>query len=182
MVRARSEEVAKLRGRYQTELDVTPISSKLRNKAKTGTVTLIYGARDQEHNEALVLKRFLEQRAAPLVAEFKVQAPGKISGSTQSCAFQRFIASDLFPQSLLRKSCNALLCTRSRHPPAFRRSPSPPSNVPRVPVVVAVSSNCFAGRRKQFFHGRELPQPTFYLPVAGVDAVIGGALADSSSV
>jgi len=35
----------------------------LKSKAKEGTVTLIYGARDQEHNEALVLKEFLERMA-----------------------------------------------------------------------------------------------------------------------
>jgi len=29
-------------------------------KAKAGTVTLIYAARDEEHNEAVVLKEFLE--------------------------------------------------------------------------------------------------------------------------
>jgi uncharacterized protein YeaO (DUF488 family) len=29
-------------------------------QAKTGVITLVYGARDQEHNEALVLKDWLE--------------------------------------------------------------------------------------------------------------------------
>ena len=33
----------------------------LRRKAKIGTVTLIYAARDDEHNGALALKKFLEQ-------------------------------------------------------------------------------------------------------------------------
>ena len=51
------------RGRYQTELKHHPDQLKLiRSKAKEGTVTLIYGARDQEHNEAVVLKQFLERR------------------------------------------------------------------------------------------------------------------------
>jgi uncharacterized protein YeaO (DUF488 family) len=35
----------------------------LKSKVKEGAVTLIYGARDQEHNEALVLKQFLERTA-----------------------------------------------------------------------------------------------------------------------
>lgn len=35
----------------------------LREKAATGTVTLVYAARDQEHNSALVLKEFLEQHS-----------------------------------------------------------------------------------------------------------------------
>ena len=34
----------------------------LQQKARGGTVTLVYAARDTEHNSALVLKRFLEGR------------------------------------------------------------------------------------------------------------------------
>ena len=52
------------RERYQTELKHHADELKvLKQKAKAGTVTLIYGARDQEHNEALVLKQFLERKA-----------------------------------------------------------------------------------------------------------------------
>ena len=52
------------RERYQTELkDHADQLKLLKSKAKEGTVTLIYGARDQEHNEALVLKQFLQQTA-----------------------------------------------------------------------------------------------------------------------
>jgi uncharacterized protein YeaO (DUF488 family) len=52
------------RARYQTELkDHADQLKLLKSKAKEGTVTLIYGARDQEHNEALVLKQFLELTA-----------------------------------------------------------------------------------------------------------------------
>ena len=51
------------RGRYETEIrhndDLVKV---LKDKAKGGTVTLVYGARDQKHNEALVLKQFLEKR------------------------------------------------------------------------------------------------------------------------
>ena len=51
------------RGRYQTELKQHANQLKLlKSKAKEGPVTLIYGARDQEHNEAVVLKQFLERR------------------------------------------------------------------------------------------------------------------------
>jgi uncharacterized protein YeaO (DUF488 family) len=32
----------------------------LKQKAKVHTVTLVYGARDEERNEAVVLKRILE--------------------------------------------------------------------------------------------------------------------------
>jgi uncharacterized protein YeaO (DUF488 family) len=50
--------------RYETELKDHPDELKLlKSKVKEGTVTLIYGARDQEHNEALVLKQFLERMA-----------------------------------------------------------------------------------------------------------------------
>ena len=34
----------------------------LKEKSKEHTVTLVYGARDEEHNEALVLKRILDGR------------------------------------------------------------------------------------------------------------------------
>ena len=34
---------------------------ELRSKGKDGTVTLVYAARDVEHNSALALKRFLER-------------------------------------------------------------------------------------------------------------------------
>ena len=50
------------RGRYETEIrhndDLVKV---LKQKAKQGTITLIYGARDEKHNEALVLKQFLEK-------------------------------------------------------------------------------------------------------------------------
>lgn len=50
------------RGRYQTELKQHPQQLKLiEDKDKAGTVTLLYGARDREHNEAVVLKQILER-------------------------------------------------------------------------------------------------------------------------
>ncbi|PYK12724.1 MAG: hypothetical protein DME65_03480 [Verrucomicrobia bacterium] len=52
------------RARCQTELkDHGDQLELLKSKAKEGTVTLIYGARDQAHNEAVVLKEFLERSA-----------------------------------------------------------------------------------------------------------------------
>ena len=48
------------RRRYETELRHNDDLIKLlKQKAREGTVTLVYGARDQKHNEALVLKQFL---------------------------------------------------------------------------------------------------------------------------
>ncbi len=49
------------RDRYRKELKDHPEEvEQIREMAKVGTVSLIYGARDQEHNEAVVLKDFLE--------------------------------------------------------------------------------------------------------------------------
>ena len=50
------------RGRYETELrHNSELIEMLKTKAKQGTITLLYGARDEKHNEALVLKQFLER-------------------------------------------------------------------------------------------------------------------------
>jgi uncharacterized protein YeaO (DUF488 family) len=49
--------------RYRKELRGANESVELlRRKAKHGTVTLVYAARDEKHNGALALKRFLEHR------------------------------------------------------------------------------------------------------------------------
>ena len=47
--------------KYKKELkDQTEILKELRQKAKDQTVTLLYGAKDTEHNQAVVLKDVLE--------------------------------------------------------------------------------------------------------------------------
>jgi uncharacterized protein YeaO (DUF488 family) len=49
------------RSRYQTELRNNHDALKiLVDKAESGTITLLYAARDTKHNEAIVLKQFLE--------------------------------------------------------------------------------------------------------------------------
>ncbi len=49
--------------RYRKELKEKKGALKLlKQKSKERTVTLLYGARDEEHNEALVLKRILDGR------------------------------------------------------------------------------------------------------------------------
>ena len=49
------------RTRYQNELkNKDELIKLLKRKAKNGTITLIYAARDEEHNGALVLKGFLQ--------------------------------------------------------------------------------------------------------------------------
>lgn len=47
--------------RYRAELKSHPDEvGVIKSKAREGIVTLLYGARDQQHNEAVVLQRFLE--------------------------------------------------------------------------------------------------------------------------
>ncbi len=51
--------------RYRKELREKKDDLKLlKEKSKEHTVTLVYGAKDEEHNEALVLKKILEGRKA----------------------------------------------------------------------------------------------------------------------
>ena len=50
--------------RYRAELKADPAAGQpLLQAARRGPITLLYSARDTEHNSALVLKTFLEQRA-----------------------------------------------------------------------------------------------------------------------
>jgi uncharacterized protein YeaO (DUF488 family) len=53
----------KFRSRYRSELKQHSAPLQLiKSKAKKGVVTLIYGARDQEHNEAVVLQELVKKR------------------------------------------------------------------------------------------------------------------------
>ncbi len=50
------------RRRYRAELKSHPDEMRvIKSKAREGIVTLLYGARDQEHNEAVVLQQYLER-------------------------------------------------------------------------------------------------------------------------
>ena len=56
------EKWKSFRGRYETEIRHNDDLIKvLKQRVREGTITLIYGARDEKHNEALVLKQFLEK-------------------------------------------------------------------------------------------------------------------------
>jgi len=58
------ERWREFQARYRKELRAHDEALKLlRHKGRKGTVTLVYGARDQEHNAAVVLKRFLDARS-----------------------------------------------------------------------------------------------------------------------
>jgi uncharacterized protein YeaO (DUF488 family) len=49
------------RNRYFQELDHNPKAvEQLREHGRHGLVTLVYGAKDQEHNDAVALKEYLE--------------------------------------------------------------------------------------------------------------------------
>jgi uncharacterized protein YeaO (DUF488 family) len=51
------------RKRYHTELDAHPdVLQPILDALKKGDVTLVYGARDEEHNQAVALKQFLDER------------------------------------------------------------------------------------------------------------------------
>jgi uncharacterized protein YeaO (DUF488 family) len=50
--------------RYARELDECPDGvAQLLEMAKSGRVTLVFGARDTEHNNAVALRAYLEQRS-----------------------------------------------------------------------------------------------------------------------
>ena len=50
-------------GRYRKELRQRKQAVQdLKQKTKKGTVTLVYAARDEKHNGAIVLKQFLDKR------------------------------------------------------------------------------------------------------------------------
>ncbi len=54
---------AEFRKRYEAELkDKAELVGEIKKKAKRGRVTLLYGAKDELHNEALVLKNYIESR------------------------------------------------------------------------------------------------------------------------
>lgn len=51
---------AEFKKRYRAELEENDEQAALlKEEIKKGTVTLLYGARDEEHNEAIVLREFL---------------------------------------------------------------------------------------------------------------------------
>jgi len=55
------EKWGEFRDRYLRELEHNPSAvEELMEHVHQGTVTLIYGAKDQEHNNAVVLKEYLE--------------------------------------------------------------------------------------------------------------------------
>jgi uncharacterized protein YeaO (DUF488 family) len=64
--------------RYWNELrNQSEAVDLLRRKAAAGVITLVYAARDEQHNGALALKTFLEQKSSTPRARSKAEgAPG----------------------------------------------------------------------------------------------------------
>ena len=55
------EKWPEFKKRYRTELKNNPAWSELQSLARQGDLTLVYAAKDQLHNEAVVLKQLLER-------------------------------------------------------------------------------------------------------------------------
>lgn len=56
------EKWAEFKKRYLAELKANPgVVKELKSAIKSGTVTLVYGAREQEHNQAVALGELLEK-------------------------------------------------------------------------------------------------------------------------
>ena len=54
---------SEFRSRYQAELDANPAAwQPILAAARKGPVTLLFGARDEEHNQAVVLRDYLAPR------------------------------------------------------------------------------------------------------------------------
>ena len=74
----RPEHWAEFRERYLAELKQHPDEIReLLEKSSGRTLTLVYGARDEEHNNAVVLREFLSKQPVPAPAKQKMSAPAK---------------------------------------------------------------------------------------------------------
>jgi uncharacterized protein YeaO (DUF488 family) len=74
---------SQFRARYSRELDATPEAwQPIVSAAKRGTVTLVYSSHDEQHNNAVALREYLERkqrrssRAASQVADGGAQLAG----------------------------------------------------------------------------------------------------------
>jgi len=56
------EKFDEFRARYLAELKDNPRVDALRERGEHGTVTLVYSAHDEQHNQAVVLRDLLESR------------------------------------------------------------------------------------------------------------------------
>ncbi len=56
------EKWGEFQRRYRNELDQNDAFNALLNKARDGRVTLIYGAKDETHNNAVALRDYLREK------------------------------------------------------------------------------------------------------------------------
>jgi uncharacterized protein YeaO (DUF488 family) len=78
----RVERWAEFRRRYREELQGEPDAwAPLVAAAKRGTVTLLYSARDRDHNAAVVLRDFLARRAGGRTAPDRRAPPARSAAS-----------------------------------------------------------------------------------------------------
>ncbi len=66
------ERYPEFRRRYRRELKGNQAVQSLLEAARRGDITLVYSARDEEHNQAVVLKEWLEESLAGKRSEQKV--------------------------------------------------------------------------------------------------------------
>lgn len=55
------EKWSEFQRKYRDELQGNPALAQLRELARSGTLTLIYAAKDQDHNDAVVLRDLLQE-------------------------------------------------------------------------------------------------------------------------
>jgi uncharacterized protein YeaO (DUF488 family) len=59
----RPERWLEFRRRYRQELGANPAVTALRQVLAKGPITLVFGAKDRDHNDAVVLRELLEHRS-----------------------------------------------------------------------------------------------------------------------
>ncbi len=57
-----AEKWTEFKRRYLAELKDNPALAELRERARQGKITLIFAARDEQHNEAVILQQILEKK------------------------------------------------------------------------------------------------------------------------
>ena len=54
---------AEFRDRYLQELQDNPAAAKLRGLGQAETITLLYAAKDEQHNHAVILQQFIQRQS-----------------------------------------------------------------------------------------------------------------------
>ncbi len=71
--------------RYQAELkEKSALLTRIKEQAKTGPVTLLYSAKDEQHNQAVALRNFLLKQSAARKPIKRVTKPAPIATRRKS--------------------------------------------------------------------------------------------------